>query len=109
MYVGDTYPPIYLQVSDETGVLDLSTAELITIKFEGQLGKFSGEGTAVQPPLADPDTVHHWNCEYVFALGDTSHVDQYAIFVVVTWSAGPPAQVETFPTGDTLTVLAAPL
>ena len=105
MYVGDTYPSVFLQVSDETGVLNLATASSILVMFKGATYLFSGAGAAHTPSIADPDGVHFWNCSYAFATGDTANVDTYVPYVVVTWTTG---NVETFATTDTLTVLAAP-
>lgn len=104
--VGDTYPDVYLSVSDETGVLDLSTAASIEVQFIGAKYEFSGAGAAVQPPTI-VDGVSY-NLSYAFAAADTSEADVYAIFAVVTWTTGTPNQVETFPTSDTLTVKALP-
>ena len=109
MYVGDTYPDANFQVSDSTGVLDLSTAVSITVKFDGATHTFSGPGVPIWPPNDDPDGLHSWNCVYVFAEGDTATVDNYVPWIIVEWEAGTPNKVETFPTGDLLIVKAAPV
>lgn len=110
MYARDTSPDAYFQVTDETGVLDLSTATSIVVKWEGKQFKFSG-GTAVAltPPVIDSNGTNHWNLKYEFAANDTINPDVYVPFVVVTWNPGPPPQIETFPTDDNLTILPAPV
>jgi hypothetical protein len=105
MYVGDSYPDARFQVSDETGVLNLSSAESILVEFIGKAYQFSGDGSAVWPATADPDGLHFWNLTYEFASGDTANADVYQPFIVVTWSS---EEIETFATGDRLTVLALP-
>lgn len=105
MWVGDTFPDALFQVEDETGVLDLSTASGIEVQWIGQVHTFSGAGAAIHPPTMDPDGIHEWNCRYVFASGDSAQPDEYEPFVVVTWTTG---KVETFSTGDILTVKALP-
>lgn len=109
MYTGDTNPAALFQVSDETGVLNLSSATSITVKFIGASFNFSGAGTPIWPATPDPGgTGLEWNCSYSFAAMDTSELDTYQIFIVVEWSTGSPNQIETFPTSDTLKVVALP-
>lgn len=110
MYVGDTNPDAYFQVEDATGVLDLSSASSVSVEFIGKSYMFSGTGTPIWPATADPGgSGLFFNCSYAFASGDTAHPDTYQPFVIVTWSTGSPNQIETFPTADTLTVLAFPV
>lgn len=110
VYVGDTDPAVMLQVEDSTGVLNLSSATSIEVQFIGANFEFSGTGTPIWPATPDPGgSGLQFNCSYAFAADDTSEVDKYAVFVVVTWSTGSPDQIETFPTSDTLTVLALPV
>ena len=115
MYIGDTAPAALFQVTDETfnetigTVLNLSTATALQTKFIGATHSFNGGvTTAIWPATADPDGIHFWNCQYAFAASDLTTADVYQIFVIVTLSAGPPAQVETFALTDTLTVEALP-
>lgn len=109
MYVGDTNPSAFFQVSDSTGVLNLSSATLITVKFLGATFTFSGTGTPIWPATPDPGgSGLDFNCSYAFAANDTSEIDVYQVFIVVEWSTGSPNQIETFPTSDTLTVKALP-
>lgn len=105
IYAGDSFPPILLQVSDETGVLDMSGATSLSVKFDGKTHQFTQTGVAIQPPTVDPDGIHTWNLQCNITTANTSQPDAYNIFVVVTWSAG---EIETFATGDVLTVLTAP-
>jgi len=105
IYAGDTYPVIKLQLSDETGVLDLTPAQSTLVIFDGAEFVFSGYGAAINPPEADPDGIHHWNLQYVLTTGNTANPDVYKIFAKVTWSA---LNIETFATGDTLTITPAP-
>ena len=105
IYTGDTYPPIKLQVSDETGLLDLTTASGLQAIFDGARFSFSGTATAIDPPEVDPDGIHTWNCQFVPTAVNTSQADVYNIFIKVMWSA---LNIETFATGDTLTILPAP-
>jgi hypothetical protein len=105
MYIGDTYPDALFQVSDETGVLDLSTASSIEVLFIGKAYEFSGAGYAIQPPEDDPVSDLELNCGYTFADDDTSEADVYQPFVVVTWTSG---KIETYPTTDILTVKELP-
>lgn len=106
MYVGDTYPDAKFQVSDESGVLDLSTAAAIEIHFIGTNYEFSGAGAAIHPPDTTTDPPLSLNLGYTFASSDTSEVDTYQPFVVVTWTTG---KIETFATGDELIVKALPV
>lgn len=104
-YVGDTYPPVYLQVSDETGVLNLTTGVTsIAVKFIGATHTFGTAGTTTAVNIVDPDHIHTWNVQYTFAAADTASADVYQIFVVVTYTGG----IETYATTDTLTVKALP-
>lgn len=104
--VGDTYPDVLFQVKDETGILNLSTAAAILVKFIGLDFEFSGSGLAIQPATADPNGVNFWNLHYIFATGDTAAADGYTPYVTVTWSAG---KIQTFTTTDTLTVKSLPV
>ena len=107
VYIGDTFPAVLLQVSDETlavsGPLNLSTASSITVDFVGKKGTFTSPGTAIWPPQSDPDGVHKWNLLAPLVAGDTAVADTYDIFVVVTW---PTNNVQTFPCTDQLIVKA---
>lgn len=107
MYVGDTYPAALLQINDETGVLNLSSATSIEVIWVGADFGFEGAGVAIWPAEADPDEIHNWNLTYDFASGDTEHPDTYIPFIVVTWSAG---NIQTFAAlGYELVVLEAPV
>jgi hypothetical protein len=107
MFTGDTYPAALLEISDETGVLDLSSASDIQVIWVGEEFTFFGAGVAIWPAEEDPDTIHNWNLTYDFADDDTSEVDVYTPYIVVTWSAG---NIQTFiATGYSLTVEAAPV
>jgi hypothetical protein len=105
IFANDTYPPILLQLSDETGVLNLSIATSTEVMFIGEEFEFSDPGVAIWPPQEDPDDVHFWNLQSNFATGDTENEDVYAIFVIVTWSTG---NIQTFSTPDTLTIMKLP-
>lgn len=103
IYVGDSYPADEFQISDETGVLNLSAAAGIEVQYIGNTFQFSVTGVAIWPAQQDPVLSYTWNLSATFTSADTAKADVYKIFVVVTWSAG---EVQTFPTGSTLTVLA---
>lgn len=102
MWVGDNEPPVRLQLTDGTGLVDLTTATSINVMFIGKRFEFSGPGTPIN--IIDPDKKHTWNLEYDFAAGDTADPDTYQIFVQVTDADG----VKTFSTTDTLTITALP-
>jgi hypothetical protein len=104
--VGDTFPEVLLQISDETGVLNLSPAQVIDIQFIGMNYEFSITGTPIWPAQADPGTSNEWNLSGPLTAGDTANADVYQIFVTVTWTSG---SVQTFATGDTFTVEAFPV
>jgi hypothetical protein len=106
MYCGDSYPAALLQIQDETGVLNLTAADSVEVQWLGADFEFSGPGLAIWPAEADPNGSSHWNLSYAFASGDTANADVYTPYVVVTWSTG---EIETFPTSDTLTVMAFPV
>lgn len=99
IYVDDTYPGVKGEASDETGVLDLSSAASLVASFVGATYQFSGSATAIQPPEVDGS--NSWNWGYPFAAGtasdhhdrDTHNADTYDIYLTVTWSTG---LVETF-------------
>lgn len=109
MFVDDTTPELKGEASDDTGVLDLSTALSLTMNAVGKSFQFSGAATAIQP--AEVDGSNSWNWGYPFAAGtavnhsdrDTHNADTYDIYLVVTWSAG---NVQTFGP-DTLQIKAA--
>jgi hypothetical protein len=107
MFAGDTYPAMRGEASDETGVLDLSTAVALEFMADSSAGTIHGTATAIHPPIADADGVHQWNWQYAWAAGDTANVGTYEVYLKVTWSSGPPAEVETFGP-DTLEIIAAP-
>lgn len=107
MYVGDTFPAALFQISDETGVLNLSSASSVQIIWVGDAFTFDGAGAPIWPAETDPDGVHEWNLSYSFAAGDTAHPDTYVPFIAVTWTTG---NIQTFPATDyALQVLAAPV
>lgn len=105
IYEGDTFPDALFQLSDETGVLDLSSATAIEAEWEGKAFEFDGTCVAITPPIDDPDGTHHWNCRYVFASGDSAAADGYTPFIRVTWTTG---KIQTFATTDELSVKALP-
>jgi hypothetical protein len=101
--VGDTFPPVYLEVSDETGLRNLTSAISVEVQFVGKLYVFSSVGAAIWPAQTDPDGVHLYNLMCPLTTGDTANVDIFDIFIVVTWASG---QVQTFACTDNLAVKA---
>lgn len=99
IYVDDTTPEVKGEASDDTGVLNLSTATSLVASFIGKTYQFSGSATAIQP--AEVDGSNSWNWGYPFAAGtavdhsdrDTHNPDTYDVYLTVTWSAG---NVQTF-------------
>lgn len=105
--LGDTYPPLRGQASDETGSpLNLSLAASLAIRMVSPGHTITGACIAIQPPLADADGVHQWNWQYNWVAGDTANAGVYTVELIVTWDAGPPVHIETFPNSgsETLTI-----
>lgn len=107
IFVGDSFPAPELQITDETfnntagTVLNLTSASAIEVYFMGSTFQFSQAGTPIWPATTDPDGTNFWNLSVPITTSQTAEADVYAIYTVVTWSAG---QIETFPSGDTLTI-----
>lgn len=99
MQSGETFPPLKLQVEDENGLVDFSTADAIEVRIKGDAGTISGPGVPISPPEADADGIHNWNLQYDFAAGDTDVPTADApIQVKVTWdAAATPPQIQIFP------------
>jgi hypothetical protein len=102
VYVGDSYPPLRLQLQQGQQILDLRPAESIVITFEGKSSTWTGSGSALWPFQADPNGMNRWNMSYIFDPSDTATADTYSLFVTVTWPDG----VQTFSTADELIVAA---
>lgn len=107
MYVLDTTPSAEFSIKDLTGILDLTGAVSIVMKFIGKHYSFGSGGVASAIHIVEGSNT--WNLAYAFAATDLAQADDYACFAVVTWSTGPPPQIETYPTGDVLHVLALPV
>jgi hypothetical protein len=95
MKVGATWPPLRGQATDEFGApVDLSTALSLTFLAVTTTHTISGAASAIQPAVADPDGLHHWNWQYNFAVGDTVVAGKYDVYLQVTWT---PTEIEYFP------------
>lgn len=92
-YVGDTGPPIELELSDQNGYLttlqtDATSLLLLAVNQTNPADTFTGACVVIDPPTADADGVHHWNAQYPLAAGDTNGAGTFDLFVTVTWSDG---------------------
>jgi hypothetical protein len=104
MKVGATSPPMRGQATDEDGQpVDLSVAEALTMLAVMTSHTITGAATAIQPPIADEDGIHHWNWQYDFIVGDTDKSGEYRLYLKVLWG---PDDIEFFPDEghDTLTI-----
>lgn len=108
MYKGDTAPPVRLHFTADGVVMDLSAASAMVVHFLGQTATFSGTLRPISPAQTDPSGVVY-NSEYDLAANDTSVIDIYRIFVVITWSTGSPNQIQSVESTDTLQVIAVPV
>lgn len=99
---GDRYPPLRGQASDETGVLDLTTASSLQVRLKSGATLVTGTPVADTPPITDADGIHHWNWHYAWGATDTSVIGIYACELKVTW---PSALPQTFQ-GPTVEVVA---
>lgn len=102
----DTWPPIRGAASDQSGLLDLTTAD--SLKFLAKSGAtlISGTAEALSPPEVDFDG-KEYNWRYVWADGDTAIAGDYEVELEITWdSTTTPPQVETVPNSgkQTLTI-----
>lgn len=83
------------QATDETGaVVDLTTAQALTMLAVMSTHTITGPAVAITPPIADPDGIHHWNWQYNFSVGDTAQAGNYDVYLQVTWAAN---EIEYFP------------
>jgi hypothetical protein len=90
MTQGDLYPPMRGQASDETGVLDLTTASSLQFRAKSGATLVSGVAVADTPPIADADGIHHWNWHYTWVAGDTAVAGTYFVELLVTWAGAKP-------------------
>jgi hypothetical protein len=90
MVNGDLYPVMRGQASDESGVLDLTTATSLQFRAKSGATLISGAAVADTPPIADADGVHHWNWHYVWTGADTSVNGTYDVELLVTWPSSKP-------------------
>lgn len=100
---GDLYPPMRGQASDETGVLDLTTAASLQFRMKSGATLVTGTATADTPPIADADGIHHWNWHYGWTSGDTNTNGTYFCELVATWAGAKPQHF----VGPTLTIQAS--
>jgi hypothetical protein len=103
MVQGDLYPPMRGQASDETGVLDLTTAASLQFRAKSGATTITGVAVADTPPITDADGVHHWNWHYVWAGADTSVIGTYDVELLVTWAGSKPQHF----IGPTLAIIAS--
>ncbi len=92
------------QASDETGVLDLTTAASLQFRAKSGATTISGVAEADTPPIADADGIHHWNWHYVWVGTDTSVIGTYSVALVATWAGSKPQHF----IGPTLSIIADP-
>lgn len=89
----DTWPPLRLALSDENGLLDLSTAGTIIFrgKLQGGTNLIGGTaGTVLEFPDGD------YNAQYPWKATDLVTPGTYDCEVEITWDAGTtPPEVET--------------
>jgi hypothetical protein len=90
MVQGDLYPPMRGQASDETGVLDLTTAASLQFRMKSGATSVTGVAVADTPPITDADGIHHWNWHYIWVAGDTATVGTYFVELVATWAGSKP-------------------
>lgn len=107
MFQGDSWPALKLEASDDTGVLNLSTASVLTVECVGTHGNIIKTAAAIQPAEADPDGIHHWNATATLSTTDTAVIDDYRVYLKVQWDAGA-TEIQTFGP-DTLSVIAKPV
>ena len=103
MTVGDTWPTLYGEASDETGVLDLSGTVSLQFRMKSGITLVTGSAVADWPAIPDADDEHFWNWHYVWQTSDTAVAGVYQVELKVTWASN---EIQTFG-GDTLTVVAA--
>lgn len=97
---GDTWPPLRFKVTDEDGLVDLTTADSITLRLAGP-ATVTGSCDPIDPPDSDG-----FNASYTLAAGDTATVGTYRGEIEVNWdSSALPQAIETFPNAGTFVLV----
>lgn len=92
----DTWPPLRFAVTDEDGLVDLTSADSITLILSGPT-TVTGLCDPIDPPDQDG-----FNLSYTLAAGDTATVGTYRGEIEVNFDASAlPQAIETFPNAGT--------
>jgi hypothetical protein len=89
----DTYPPLELTLSDQTGAIDLTEAEKIKLYIDREGSVVTGEMDTVDAEKGE--------VKYEWAEGDLSTVGEFNFEVEITWESG---RIQTVPSAGDLTL-----
>lgn len=100
----DTHPPLRGAASDETGLLNLTTASSLTVILRqkvttGVPTQVVGPAVAIQPPEADAGgKLYNWR--HLWAAGESAVPGDYDVMLKAIWDAAAvPPKVQYFPMG----------